>query len=172
MAKYLLFFIFSIILISCGPEKPKYLTSEQIEKEKQDIIKVIKSYNKAFQERNFAPFVDILSKDVIFFGTDSAETIKSLGEFQAALKKQWQFYDKEIYGEMSDISIQIDRNGTFASIIYGLPVDLHKNGNQQHAFLRYARTLKKEDGKWVIVSGIVGRSTVGESVMEILEKKK
>lgn len=173
MKTYLLILISIILLLnsSCGPQKPQPLSAEQVNKEKEAIIEVIKKFNEAYQTKNFSPIIDLLSKDVIFFGTDSAEVIKSLAEFQEELQKQWKVYDSIIFGNIVDMSIIMDNNASFASVIYGIPCDLISGDKQEHLFLRYARTLKKENNRWVIVSGIVGATTKGLSNTELYEQR-
>ncbi|NLO19024.1 MAG: nuclear transport factor 2 family protein [Ignavibacteria bacterium] len=154
--KKLLLILLSILLYSCAEEKGKTLTFDQLEKEKEAIKSVITTYNQAIQSRNFSPIVELLSKDVIFFGSDSTETIKSIVDFKLAVEEEWSMYEKVDYGEMQDFSIFMDDAATIASVIYGLPATYYMDGVTQKVFLRYARTLKKESRKWLIISGIVG----------------
>lgn len=155
MMKYLPLILIIVLLSSCNPGKDP-LTNDEIAKEKESVKQVIKVYNKAIEEENFAALLPTLSQDVSFFGTDSAEIITSLNEFKKKITDQFKQVENTKYGPMSDISIQMDNYGTYASIIFGMPVDMLLNGVPIHMFLRVARTLKKEDGKWVIVSGIIG----------------
>jgi ketosteroid isomerase-like protein len=162
MKKYLPFLILLILVASCAPSVEP-LTNQEIEAEKQAVIEVMKSYNAAFQQKDFAGILPTLATDVVFFGTDSAEVIKNLNEFKRKLTEQFNDVDEMRYGEMSDISIQMDPYGNFASIIYGMPLTVVKDNIIEHLFLRVARTLRKEDGRWVIISGIIGvaRGTTG-----------
>jgi len=158
MKRFLLLYIFIIALISaCCPE-PKELTSKEIEYEKQAIVKVNQAYNKASENKNFAQMVETLADEVIFFGTDSAEVIKTFADFKAAMLKQWERYDKMIYGIIADVYIQMDNSASTASIIYGVPLTVTEKNNStsEYYFLRVARTMKKQRGSWVISSGIVG----------------
>jgi len=127
-----------------------------LEIEKEAVIEVLQTYNRATEEENFAGILPTLSQNVFFYGTDSAEVIKDLNEFKKKITDQFNSVDKMKYGEMTDISIQMDPYANFASIIYGLPVELEMKGIKSKMFLRGARTLMKEDGRWVIVSGIIG----------------
>ncbi|MCX7735474.1 MAG: nuclear transport factor 2 family protein [Candidatus Kapabacteria bacterium] len=166
MLKYLLFISISFILVySCGP-RPDELTTAEMAKEKEDIIATIKAFNKAMEEERFEGLVPYLSEDVIFFGTDSSEIIKSLSDFKKAITEQFNAVESLSYGEMSDISIQMDSRGTFASIIYGVPTTYKMVGSNapESYFFRVNRTLKKEGGKWVIVSGIVSIARTGKPI--------
>lgn len=158
MYKSLLSTLFLMLVLgfaACCPE-PEVMTDDQIEAEKQQVVNVIKAYNKAMEEENFHDLVETLGNEVIFFGTDSSEIINTFSEFKKKIKEQWDYYQGTKYGEMTNVSIQMDKNATIASVIFGMPVDLTVNGQSEHLYLRVSRTLKKEQEKWVIVSGIVG----------------
>ena len=170
MAKYLPFFILMLIITSCGPSIEP-LTPQELATEKESVLEVIKAYNKASQEKDFAGILPTLSDDVVFFGTDSAEVIKNLNEFKAKITEQFNNVDEIRYGEMSDVSVIIDPYGNFASVIYGMPLTVVMGNVIEKMFVRVARTLRKEDGRWVIVSGIIGvargtTSTVKDTVGE------
>lgn len=166
MLKFLLFISISLFLIiSCGP-RPDELSTAEIAKEKEEIIATIKAYNKAMEQERFEGLVPYLSEDVIFFGTDSNEIIKSLSDFKKAITEQFNAVESLSYGEMSDISIQMDSRGTLASIIFGIPTTYKMVGasEPESYFFRVNRTLKKEGGKWVIVSGIVSIARTGKPI--------
>ena len=156
MRKIVLWLFASIFIFSaCGPNKNDELTSEQLSKEKQRVLSVIKDYNKAFEMESFSSIIETLSEEVVFFGSDSSEVIRSLSDFKNMIQKQWSEYDFK-YGEMVDTWLQMDSKGTLASIIYGIPAVVTINNVPSNYFFRVARTLKNQDNRWVIVSGIVG----------------
>ncbi len=165
MKNFLILLFISILLYSCSDDKGKALTYDQLEKEKEAIKNVITTYNEAFHNKNFSPIVDLMSKDVIFFGSDSTEIIKSIVDYKVAIDAEWSMYERVDYGEILDFSTFIDDRATIASVIYGLPATYYYNGSTQKVFLRYARTLKKESGKWVIISGIVGVSRPNTEIL-------
>ncbi len=150
--------LLAILLFSaCSPTREP-LNPEEMSREKDAVVEVMKAYNKAFQEKNFAGILPTLSDEVIFFGTDSSEVIKNLSDFKKKITDQFSSLEKMEYGEMRDISVQMDPYGTYSSIIFGVGVNVSHLGKSEHMFLRAARNLRKEDGKWVIVSGIIGRA--------------
>ena len=162
MKKMLPFFLTIVFIFgACGPDKLKEMSEEQKQKERDAILKVNQEYNKASEDKKWSSMVELLSRDVIFFGTDSAEIIKTFADFKKKITQQWQTFDKMDYGDLVDVSIQMDNQATFASIFFGVPLDVVQAGKGTHYFLRAARTLKKEEGKWVIVSGVVGIARTG-----------
>lgn len=166
--KFLLPFLLVFLLLSCSTSEEQLSTEEEV-REKEKIVEVLKSYNRAYEKKNFSEMVRFLANDLTFFGSDSGETVKSLSEFKVAIEKQWQEIDSMKYGDMVDIYILMDSKGKIASAIYGVPLQLWSNGRSVHLFLRVARTLKKEGGNWVIASGITGITRASKSVKDLFE---
>lgn len=150
----LLTFMGIVFLTSCQSE-PKFLSTEQIDKEKKAVVETIKNYNRSAERKNFAEMVETLAGEVRFFGTDSGEVINSFGEYKATMMQQWKEYDMLKYGELSDVYIEMDPNANVASMIYGVPLHVKKGTIEEDLYLKVARTLKKENNKWVIVSGLM-----------------
>jgi ketosteroid isomerase-like protein len=153
--KYATLFLFISLLYGCGKTE-KFLSEEKINQEKQEVLNVLKSFNQANEEENFSKMVPYLADEVIFFGTDSSEVIRTFAEYKDAITRQWQEYDRISYGEMKDINIEMNNTADFCSVIYGMPCEVVKNGISEKLFLRVSRTLKKTNDNWVIVTGITG----------------
>ncbi len=156
---------------SCQP-KPQYLSPLEIQKEKEKVQKVIIEFHRAFEEKNFGKLVETLADEVIFFGTDSSEIIKTFADFKMAIDKQWQEYDRIDYGELRDVSIQMDDNATIASIIYGTNALISKGGVEVEYYLRIARILRKKNDRWLIVSGIAGIVRTDEEARRVHERRE
>lgn len=169
--KFFLPFLLLLFLVSCSSSEEQLSTEEEV-REKEKIVDVLKSYNKAYEKKNFSEMVRYLANDLTFFGSDSGETVKSLSEFKIAIEKQWQEIDSMKYGDMVDVYILMDSRGRIASAIYGIPLQLWSNGRSVHLFLRVARTLKKEGGNWVIASGITGITRASKSVKDLFDEQK
>ncbi len=157
------------LMVSCQSE-PRYLSQEQIDKEKKAVIETIKAYNRAAERKNFTEMVETLAGEVKFFGTDSGEVISSFAEYKDKMTAQWKEYDIMKYGDLTDVYIEVDPNANLASIVFGIPLYVKKANFEATYFLRVARTLKKENNKWAIVSGIssIPRTNIQETVAPIL----
>jgi hypothetical protein len=165
-------FIAILGLYSCGPTV-RELTADELDAEKKGIVDVMKHYYEASEEKNFAKLVETLASEIYFFGTDSAEVIKEFPEFKTKMMNQWNMFDKMKYGEMSDVFIQMDNQATNAFIIHGVPFAITIGDKTVNLFLRVARSLKKEKGRWVIVSGVLSITNNEEQKMlnEMITKK-
>lgn len=151
---YALLLISIFLLPSCQTEQ-KFLTIDEIKKEESDIVKVLYAYNKASEDKNFAELLKTLADSVVFFGSDQGEVIKTFADYKEAIQKQWEEYEYTKYGEITDLFIAMDNKATLASVIFGVPLQAKlKNGVHEEIFLRVSRTLRKQNDKWVIVSGI------------------
>lgn len=170
-------FILPLLLVlltlpSCGPSL-KELTADELDAEKKGIKDVMNLYYRASEEKNFAKMVETLASEIYFFGSDSAEVIKEFSDFKKKMMNQWNMFDKMKYGEMTDVFIQMDNQATVASIIHGIPFEITIGDRTVHLFLRVARNLKKEKGRWVIVSGVLSITNSEEQKLlnELLAKK-
>ncbi len=164
MTKYLILLL-TAILFSCSSNEPVYLSQSELEKEKEKIKEVVQAYNQASENKNFAELVKTLHDEVIFFGTDSVEVIRTFADFKTAMEEQWEKFEKIDYGNITDVTIMMDDLGTMASIYFGVPCDITLNGITKHYYLRGHRTLKKNiKNNWVITSGLL--SIVSEKVVE------
>jgi ketosteroid isomerase-like protein len=172
MKRYLLFIFLAAVLIGCAPKKEE-LTADQIQVEKDKIMKVIKDYNKAIEEENFSAVVETLASEVYFFGTDSSEVIRTFRDYKAKINEQWEMFDKTQYGNPEDIYIEMDPQAQLANVIFGIPMDITVNGGTAHLYVRMSRNMKKENGKWVISSGIISNlnRAQGERLEELLMNK-
>jgi ketosteroid isomerase-like protein len=167
-----LFFAILIVFSSCQTEQ-RSMTTDDIKKEENQIIKVVEDYNKASEDKNFAELLKTLADSVVFFGSDEGEIIKTFADYKAAIQKQWDEYESMKYGDITDVFIVMDKNATLASIIYGVNVQTKRGNAIENVFLRASRTMKKQNDKWVIVSGInsIPREKTGTSVPADTTKK-
>jgi len=172
MMKLVLYLFVLCFILSCTP-KEKELTADEKAKEEQAIISVMKKYNTANEEKNFSALVETLAQEVTFYGTDSAEVLKTFPEYKKAMLKQWDLFEKQKYGDMADISIIMDKAASLATITFGIPFDVTIGNNTAHLFLRMSRTLKKENEKWVIAGGIVGGTNTAQikALEDLLQSK-
>ncbi len=154
MKNLLLSFFLVIFIVGCGV-KQKDEPVVNLDEERKAVHQVIADYHQGNTDENWFQVEKTLAENVVFFGTDSAETIKSRAEFQTKLKEQAAKY-KIKYLQILDETITMDDKATVASIIYGVPINIEFRGNVYHAFTRQSKTLKKENGNWLITSGIVG----------------
>lgn len=147
--------LMAVLFFGCEPKK-QFLTQQEIVVEKEKIKNVIIAFNKASGEENFGKMVEYLSDEVTFFGTDSAEVMKTFAEYKKAIDQQWQVYDKIAYGNLIDETIFIDQQGTLATIFYGTTASVTQQGITNNFYLRGARVLEKKDDKWLIKGGLTG----------------
>ncbi len=169
MKKNLLLVLFLILMVSCQPNK-KVITDQEIEAEKVKIRKVIENFNIASETKDFGRMVEYLGDEVTFFGTDSAEIIKTFAEYKKAIDQQWQVYDKIKYGELHDVKIFINRETNLATIFYGTNAEVTRSGITKNYYIRGARVLEKKENRWLIVGGLTGIVRGTSEVEEAYEK--
>ena len=70
------------------------------------------------------------------------------------------------------VSTLVSSDGELCSIMCEMPADITMGGQQSHAFFRVAGTVRKENGEWRFVHGMVAIATVGQSSAELVAKMK
>ncbi|MHA1372143.1 MAG: nuclear transport factor 2 family protein [Promethearchaeota archaeon] len=170
--KRLIFLLLSIVLIvSCGQQK---MTSEQIDMEKKTIESLIAKINNGYESKDIESVTNMFSKsdELIVFGTDSAEVIKSIIEWKTQVKNDFQLIESVKFGDLRNLSIQISTSGDLAAAVYEVPVDMVFAGQSSHVLIRFANTWKKENGEWRIIQWLASIASKGQSSAEILEQMK
>lgn len=171
MYRTMLIFLVTALLVGCGPQK---LTVEDIAKEKKAVDVVLANFWKAYEMKDAAAMNKLFSPSsgIMFFGTDSAEVMKSPANLDERMKDDMQLFDSFKAGEPRNLSTQIDSYGELASTVCEVPVDMTVGGQASHSLMRLAMTLKKENGEWHIVQGMDAFATVGQSSAEMVAKMK
>ena len=149
-----------VFFVGCNNETEtvQVLTNSQRQHEIEAITTTIKNYNKATNARDWSALVNTLNDEVTFFGSDKGETSKDMAAFKETVKQQWEDYTTFEYGTIQDVYVEMDNYGTFANVIYGVPLSVvSKYGVSEELFVIVQRTLKKDmkNDKWVICSGIL-----------------
>lgn len=171
MKKFILI-ITAISLIWGCARNTEEMTPEEQKLQIDAIKKVINDYIDAYQAKNFSRVVYALSDSVVFYGTDIEEKITSLAQFKEEVQAEWDIVSKIEYGEMRDFLIFMDNNAELAQVYYALPGRYHFKGVEQtqSLYLRYARTLKKIEGRWLIVGGAVGAISTAQTAEAMMKK--
>lgn len=169
MKKILLTIVTIILVVSCEPKK-KVITDQDLELEKDKIIKVIENFNLASESKDFGRMVEFLGDEVTFFGTDSAEIIKTFAEYKKAIDQQWQVYEKIKYGDLHDVKVFINREANLATIFYGTNAEVTRSGDTKNYYIRGARVLEKKENRWLIVGGLTGIVRSSTDLEEVYKK--
>ena len=171
MKKLILLFIIAGFIFGCA-EKADELSPQERTLQREAIVQVINNYVEAYQNKNFSKAVRSLSDTVVFYGTDIEEKITSLSQFKEEVQAEWDLVSKIEYGQMRDLLIYIDNDAELAQVYYALPARYHFKEIEEprSLYLRYARTLKKIEGNWLIVGGTAGAISSSQTAEAMLEK--
>ena len=128
----------------------------------------------AYQAKDLAaarkPFTS--SGELLFFGTDSAEVVRTPGEWETQMKNDWELFQSVKFGEMRNVSVVVSSDGELGSILCETPADITMGGQQSHFLFRFDGTVRKETGEWRFVQGMIAIATVGQSSAELAAKMK
>jgi ketosteroid isomerase-like protein len=159
------------LLFGCGP---KQLSVDDLAKEKTAVEAVVSNFWKAYEAKDAEAMNKFLpqSSAIMFFGTDSAEVIKTSNDWKTQMKNDMQLFDAFKAGEPRNVATEVTGDGMLASTICEIPVEMKMGGKRAHSLTRMAFTMKKENDQWHIVQGMVAFATNGQSSAELLAKMK
>ena len=159
------------LLTGCGPKK---LSPVEAAAEKKAIETLIASFWKANTSKDLPAMIKLYTKSngLLFFGTDSAEIITSISQWEAQMESDWELIQTIKVGELKNVSVLLAEDGTMGSIMCEMPTDLTAGGQLSHSLFRFASTVQKENGEWKLVHGMVAVATTGQSSAELVAKMK
>jgi len=150
------------------------MSSQDLANEKLVVQATVTKFWKAYEQKDLATITKLLSTsgELTFFGTDSAEVIKSLAQWEALMKNDWKLFDSTHFGDPQNVSIQLSSHGELASLVYEVPDVSLVEGKQVESLDRFAMTLIKENGEWRIIQGMTAVATVGQSSADLVARRR
>jgi len=160
-----------ILLSGCAP---KALSPDQVAQEKEAIKNVIANYHKGYETKDHNVFKNLISStaDFMFFGSDVAEVIKSSAEMDTQKEYDFQLFESAKFGELQHLAIQVSSDGSLASVVYQVPLEMRMGGQTSSSMFRLAFTFRKEDGAWKIVQGMAAFPSTGQSSAELVKQMR
>ena len=171
MYRLIAVFLLVGLLAGCGPRK---LSPGEVATEQKTIESLVTDLWKAYSAKDLPALTKLYttSTDLLFFGTDSAEVIRSIPLWEAQVKNDWELFQTVKFGELRNVSILLSDDGTLGSIACETPADMVVAGQPSHSLFRMASALRKENGSWRFVHGMVAVATVGQSSAELVARMK
>jgi len=159
------------LLAGCGPPKT---SPGDAAAEKKAIETLVSDFWKGYEAKNVAATLKLYtsSGDLLFFGTDSAEVIRTIPQWENQAKNDWELFQTVKFGALKNIAVLLAGDGELGSIVCEIPVDMTVGGQQSHSLFRFAGIARKENGGWRLVHGMVAIATVGQSSSELVAKMK
>jgi SnoaL-like domain len=150
------------------------MSSQDLANEKLVVQATVTRFWKAYEQKDLTTITKLLSTsgELTFFGTDSAEVIKSLAQWEALMKNDWKLFDSTHFGDPQNVSIQVSNHGELASLVYEVPDVSLVEGTQVESLDRFAMTLIKENGEWRIIQGMTAVATVGQSSADLVARRR
>lgn len=171
MVRTIVFFLAVTLIAGCGPAK---LSPEEIATEKKAIESAVSGFWKAYESRDMAAVSKSLTStgELLFFGTDSAEVIRSREQWETQVQHDWELFQTLKVGDLRNLSILLSDDARLGSAVCEIPMQMTVGGQESHALFRYAATLRKEAGEWRLVTGMAAVATVGQSSAVLVAKMK
>jgi ketosteroid isomerase-like protein len=158
-----------LILTGCGSQKPG---PAQIAEEKKAIGKIVTDFWEAHETKDPKSMNKFMSAspEFMFFGSDSAEVIRSLAEWETQKSFDVRLFESLKAGKLKNLSIQVSGDGEMASAMGEVPLDVQTGGEGSHTLDRFAIVFRKEGGEWHIVQGLITFTTTGQSSAELVAR--
>jgi ketosteroid isomerase-like protein len=159
------------LLAGCGPRK---LSPGEVATEKKAIETLLSDFWKAYESKDISAASKFYSRssDLMVFGSDSAEVMTSLTQWETQIKNDWELFQTVKIGEMRNIGVLVSDDGMLGSIVCEFPADMIVGGQSNHFLFRLAGAVRKENGQWHFVQGMMAVPTVGQSSAELVAKMK
>jgi len=157
----------------CAPKPP---TAEQLAIESRAVTDVLTQMFKAYAAKDTAGVLSTYpdSGEMMGFGTDSAEVMRSKADALAQVRADWTVMDsaRVSVGEFRNLHVMVASSGDMASAAGELPMDVVAGAQRSHTLYRFGVGLRKEGGKWKIVHSVVGVATTGQSSAELVVRAR
>lgn len=162
------------VVAGCAADQPPPPSSTGVDpgqdvdlgEEREAVQQAIRSFFDGYEAEEWNRVREVLttSGEFQFFGTDSAEVSMGLDDFQRELSEDWQALSDIKMGALRNLSIAIDEDGELASAIYEATFSGTPSGGEPFtALARFASTLRKENGSWRYVHGLIAAPSTGSS---------
>ena len=159
------------ILTGCVNQNKFSEDQKNVEKEK--LKSRIQSFFLAYENKNMDEIISMLSSsdDFFYFGSDVSEIGGSKAKFQNQMDMDWKLFNKVKFGEIKNNSIFISDDGSFASSMLEIPFNVVISDNPSSFIFRVSLTFTNESGVWRIVQALFSVPSVGQSSVELVQKK-
>ncbi len=164
--------LLSLLIIGCGEKEQKTESNKiDLDSARHNIIVAINNFNEAYAKKDWDRMKKLLSGTVHMFGTDSADVINSISDYETELRYDWQNFDQAKFSTPGNLFIEVDKDGELANAIYEILFNTVSNGKSTQNTLRFSNTYKKESGEWKLVHLLVQMATSGRSSANLIKKK-
>lgn len=165
--------IFSILFLT-GCSNNKEHSEEQLKIEKEKIKSQIGSFLSAYENKNMDKIISMLSNSSSFFymGSDLNEIGRSKADYQNQMDMDWRLFDSIKFGKIKNSSVIISPDDKLASALIESTIEAMISGNSSSFTVRMSYTLVNENGVWKIVQNLVSVPSVGQSSVELVQKKE
>lgn len=145
----------------------------QLAKERDAVHEFVAEYLKSSYTMQEAKTIDRFmssSGDLLCFGTDSAEVLRTAEQRAAQARLDRKIIRDVRMGEVKNLSVLMANDGIFATAVMEFPLFIATTTGDTHAWARLALVLRKEAGQWRIVQSMLSFATRGESSAEVLQR--
>ena len=117
------------------------LTDEEITAEKEAITKQITSLLEAYEQRDPALSFEIFSsEELLCFGTDAAEVIRTKDQWKDQITNDLQLIESMIFDTPQNLTINVSETGDLAASLFEVQAELIIFGESSNSLIRFSNT--------------------------------
>jgi ketosteroid isomerase-like protein len=139
---------------------------QAVQAEAENWVKWVSANNA---DSTVALFAD--SAELRIFGSDSTDFFTTKDQLKRHMEVNAKLGMQTIRtGVFRHVLITLSNTHDLANMVFEIPWDIRIGGQDMHALIRYSMTMKKQEGRWRIVTIMDQFATVGQSSEEMLKQ--
>jgi ketosteroid isomerase-like protein len=149
----------SAIIFSCTKPSPQ-LTAEQQAAEEKSAWSVIEKFLASIEHESWDEFKALIAEDCIVYGTDLSNVDQGYAELEPHMQKSFDMIENTKFVDLRDKSTRLHND--LASAMFNATWNTTMGDQDVSMPTRWAFTLEKKNGAWLVSQCSVSMPTVGE----------
>lgn len=137
---------------------------------RSQIDSLIQVFLSTYSTKNPDNMAAMVTDDLHFFGTDSAEVITNSAGFREQMSNDFKLFETARFEAVRHRSIVLDEDNELASAVFEVPVTMTAGEQSNRAVIRFAQTFRREGDSWRLVQGMASFPSRGQSSAELVAK--
>lgn len=159
MRAIIIFALVAVVVASCTTPSQQF-TKEQQAAEEKAAWSVVEKFLTAIEDESWDAFKALLTGDCIIYGTDISNVDQGYAELEPHMQKTFATIENTKFDNLQDKSIKL--RGDLAAVMFNVTWNTTMGGQDVSLPTRWAFTLEKQDGAWLVSQSSVSMPTVGE----------
>jgi ketosteroid isomerase-like protein len=148
-----------LVIAACTSQSPQ-LTTEQQAAEEKAVWTIIGNFLASIENESWQEFKAVITENCIVYGTDISNVDQGYAELEPHMQKSFDMIENTKFSNLQDKSIKLHHD--LAAAMFNATWNTTMGGQEVSMPTRWAFTLEKQNGAWLISQCTVSVPTVGE----------